>query len=190
MPTCQYQIIDLINKLDIGDVDNYGTDKICIHSYDRVYGPVLNRFKNRPGTMLEIGVRFGGSSVLWRNLLPNFRLELVDSEIENFYEGYRDLLPNSSLIEADAYTTETVDHYRNLHPDGYDVIIEDGPHTLETQIYAVQNYCNLLKPGGVLVVEDISEIEHIDELCMHIPQEYAYKTFDLRGVKGRYDDIA
>ena len=190
MSTCQYQILDLINQLGIGDIDNNGTDKISVHTYDRVYGPVLNRFKNKSGTLLEIGVRFGGSSVLWRHLLPNFRLELVDSQTENFYERYRELLSNSSLIQADAYTTEAVEHFRNLHPDGYDVIIEDGPHTLETQIYAVQNYCNLLKPGGVLVVEDISEIEHIDELIKHIPGGYTYETFDLRGVKGRYDDIA
>lgn len=190
MPSCQYQIIDLINNLGIGDVDNNGTDKISVHTYDRVYGPVLNRFKNKSGTLLEIGVRFGGSSVLWRNLLPRFNLELVDSQTSNFYEGYKDLLANTSLIEADAYTTETVEYYRNLHPEGYDIIIEDGPHTLETQIYAVQNYSRLLKPGGVLVVEDIGDIEHIDELIKHIPMGYSFEYFDLRGIKGRYDDIA
>ena len=94
MLTCQYQILDLINQLGIGDIDNNGTDKISVHTYDRVYGPVLNRFKNKSGTLLEIGVRFGGSSVLWRHLLPNFRLELVDSQTENFYERYRELLSN------------------------------------------------------------------------------------------------
>ncbi len=190
MPNCQYQIIDLINNLGIGDPNNGGTDKIFTHTFDRVYGPVLNRFKNKPGVLLELGARFGGSAMLWRHLLPEFRLELVDIEPENFNPAYIPLLTNTQFKHCDAYTQETVNFYKELHPEGYDVIIEDGPHTLDTQIYAVQNYCDLLKSGGVLVVEDISDIEHIDELIKHIPMGHSFEYFDLRGVKGRFDDIA
>lgn len=190
MPSCQQQIIDIINGLGIGDPNNGGTDKIYSHTFDRVYGPVLNRFKNKSGTLLELGVRFGGSAMLWRHLMPNFRLELVDNEPENFNVAYKPYLTNSAFMQADAYTLNTVEHFRNLHPEGYDIIIEDGPHTLDTQIFAVQHYLDLLKPGGVLVVEDIEQIEHVQTLIGHIAPGHTYEIFDLRGVKGRYDDIA
>ncbi len=190
MPTCQYQIIDLINNLGIGDPDNGGTDKISVHTFDRVYGPVFNRFKNRTGTLLELGARFGASAVLWRHLLPNFKLELADIEPENFNPAYVPLLTDTRFRHCDAYTQETVDFYRQLNPEGYDVIIDDGPHTLESQIYSVQNYVDLLKPGGVLVVEDIQSIENVQILISHIQPGHTYEYFDLRSIKGRYDDIA
>jgi glycosyltransferase involved in cell wall biosynthesis len=190
MPSCQYQIIDIINNLGIGDPNNGGTDKIWSHTLDRVYGPILNRFRNKSGTLLELGARFGGSAMLWRHLLPSFKLELVDIDPENFNVAYWPHLHNTGYKHADAYTQETVDYFRQLQPEGYDIIIEDGPHTLETQIYAIEKYSDLLKPGGILVVEDISEIEHIDTLISHIPAGFTYEYFDLRSIKGRFDDIA
>jgi glycosyltransferase involved in cell wall biosynthesis len=190
MPTCQQEIIDIINNLGIGDVDNNGTDKISVHTYDRVYGPVLNRFRKKSGTLLELGSRFGGSAVLWCNLLPNFKLELADIAPENFNLAYRALLPDTNFRHCDAYTSETVQYYRELNPEGYDVIIDDGPHTLESQIYTVQNYLDLLKPGGVLIIEDIEAIENVQTLIGHVTPGHTYEYFDLREIKGRYDDIA
>jgi glycosyltransferase involved in cell wall biosynthesis len=190
MPSCQNQIVDLINNLEIGDVDNFGTDKISIHTYDRVYGPVLNRFRDASGNLLEIGARFGASAVLWRHLLPNFSIDLVDNEPENFNSGYAHYLTNTGFRHSDAYTEETLKYFKDRNPNGYDIIIEDGPHTLESQIFAVTNYTNLLKPGGVLIVEDIDNIENVHTLISHIPSGHTYEYFDLRSVKGRYDDIA
>jgi glycosyltransferase involved in cell wall biosynthesis len=190
MPTCEYQIIDIINNLGIGDVDNNGTDKISIHTYDRAYGPVLNRFKDKEGNLLEIGTRFGASAVLWRHLLPKFKIDIIDNEPENFHAPYGEGLYDTTFTGGDAYKQESVDYFRNIRPEGYDVIIDDGPHTLESQIYTVDFYTELLKPGGIIVIEDIDSTENLQELISRIPAGFTYHTFDLRGIKGRYDDIA
>lgn len=190
MSSCQQQFIDLINGMGIGDVDNHGTDKISVHSYDRVYGPVLNGFVNKTGALLEIGQRFGASTLLFRELLPNFTIEGIDNEPDNFYKPYREKLYNTSLIAGDAYTTEAVERFKQIRPAGYDIIIDDGPHTLESQIFAIEQYAELLKPGGVLVIEDIESVENLHALIKYIRVGYAFEYFDLRSVKNRYDDIA
>ena len=190
MPTCQAHINNLIDTLGIGDPDNGGTDKIFSHSFDRVYGPVLNRFRDKSGTLLELGARFGASAMLWRNLLPDFKIHLADIAPENFNVAYRPHLVNTDFKQCDAYTQETVEYYKNLNPDGYDIIIDDGPHTLESQIFSVVNYTDLLAPGGILVIEDIEVIENVHTLISHIPLGHTYEYFDLRSIKGRYDDIA
>lgn len=189
MPTCQHQIIHLINSLDIGDIDRNGTDKISIHTYDRLYGPTLNRFKDKTGNLLEIGTRFGASAVIWRYLLPKFKIDVIDNEPENFHAEYTKDLYETTLTGGDAYIQESVEYFQKLKPEGYDVIIDDGPHTLESQIFAVENYSKLLKPGGILVIEDIEVIEFIQPLVDKIPPGFTYELFDLRNVKGRYDDI-
>jgi phosphoribosylpyrophosphate synthetase len=55
----------------------------------------------------------------------------------------------------DAFNKKSVSELETKHPDGFDIIIEDGPHTLESQIFAVQNYTQLLKDGGILIIEDV-----------------------------------
>lgn len=73
----------------------------------------------------------------------------------------------------------------------FDIMIDDGPHTLESMIYFITMYSPLMKEDGILVVEDVQQIAWIDILKACTPD--ALKPYievqDRRGVKGRYDDI-
>ena len=191
MPTCEHRIINIINTLDIGDVNNYGTDKISIHPYHLVYGPLLNRFIDKPGKLLEVGTRFGASAVLWHELLPNFNLTIVDVDTSNFHEKNARLLTpeRCELLHADAYTDSFIQYQKEKNPDGYDVITDDGPHTLESHKFAVENFTKLLKPGGILVIEDVLSMENLSELIATVPAGYTYQTFDLRNAGGCYCSI-
>ena len=190
MSSCQSEIIDIIQRLNLNDLYDRGTDKISDHSYDLVYGPTFNRFRDKQGSLLEIGTWNGGSAVVWRHLLPKFALDLVDVDLSQFHENHRAALYDTRIMESDAYTEKTLEHYKSQYPDGLDIIIDDGPHTLESQLFAVTRYTELLKPGGVLVVEDISSPENLQVLINTIPDGFVYNEYDLRHVKGRYDDIA
>lgn len=72
----------------------------------------------------------------------------------------------------------------------FDVIIDDGPHTLESQIQAL-NYRSLLSDGGILIIEDVPDIgRRLLEVKSTLP-EHEQKfiigvSFAL--VSGRYDD--
>ena len=74
---------------------------------------------------------------------------------------------------------------------GFDVIIDDGPHTLESQVFAVKHYLPLLNEGGVFAIEDIQDISHIDILTDAVPEDLKQNivTYDVRETKGRYDDV-
>ena len=49
----------------------------------------------------------------------------------------------------------------------------------------------MLKPNGVLIIEDIQDIQHVDALTSALPEELqqCVQIFDNRSSRGRYDDI-
>jgi len=73
----------------------------------------------------------------------------------------------------------------------FDIMIDDGPHTLESMIFFIENYSKLLEDDGILVVEDVQSIEWIEQLTNVVPEnlkKYIF-VYDLRENKDRYDDI-
>ena len=188
--SCRDEMISILNEYNLNDLYNKGTDKITDHSYDFVYGPTLCRFRDKKGSLLEIGTWNGGSAVLWRKLLPNFTLDLVDNDLSQFNHEYLSVLTDTQYDQRDAYTHQSLQYYKNKRPDGYDIIIDDGPHTLDSQLFVVTSYVELLKPGGVLIIEDIASIENMQYLIDNIPTGYNGSKYDLRHIKNRFDDIA
>jgi hypothetical protein len=69
--------------------------------------------------------------------------------------------------------------------------MDDGSHHLEHQKFFIEHYSKLLTDDGMLVVEDIADINYLTELFAAVPVELRPFTFliDRRLVKGRSDDI-
>jgi len=121
-----------------------------------------------------------------------FNLVLIDNQNqvhpaiwEKLYVGRYD------YIEVDAFTNDTITLLQQKYSDGFDIIIEDGPHDITTQTFALTEYSKLLKPGGTLIIEDIQDIDSIAPMMSSI-NSADYKTldfYDLRSNKGRYDDL-
>ena len=188
-------LTDIVEKYDInGDDKDGGTDKNTSHSYFDVYEELLSPYKDKKGSILEIGVYRGGSLLLWSDYFKNFEicgLEVIDrvgDKVRNSLDSNR---VNFSLI--DAYNTDCITFLNEKYENGFDVIIDDGPHTLESQLTFIELYLDLLKPDGVLIIEDVQRIEDVSEFISKIPNsdvfDYEYIPYDLRNVKGRYDDI-
>lgn len=191
--SCSDKIVELLDKLNINGHDKPGgTDKNTNHSYVDVYGNALSKYVTKAGALLEIGVQYGGSSLLWHELLPNFKLCLVDNEdkMHDHIKQKLDPLRINYLIR-DAYDQYTMRDVKNLHPNGFDIIIDDGPHTLKSQGQCIDLYLGLLKTEGCLIIEDIASIEYAQELYEMVPKvkHIEAEIVDLRGVKGRFDDI-
>jgi hypothetical protein len=56
---------------------------------------------------------------------------------------------------------------------------------------AIKQYLPLLNPGGIFVIEDVQSMDWTNELRALVPASdlpYVY-VLDLKGNKGRYDDI-
>lgn len=129
-----------------------GTDKQYPHSYlDEFYSRKLvgRRSLER---ILEIGIANGASLALWAYALPNCKVIGVD--IQKINSPHPELLKISNVdtLVADAYS----DSFLSILNEKFDLIIDDGPHTLSSQVRAVQLYSRRLNPNGMLVVEDIA----------------------------------
>ena len=174
-------------------IARYGhTDKDTWHSYVDSYEKLLEPFKNKACNVLEIGVFEGGSAILWHEYLPQSQLVLVDIQNRIAPKIQIAMDPKRwNLHIRDAYREDTVAELQKKWPEGFDVIIDDGPHSLDSQIFVIESYLKLLKKGGVLVIEDIALIDHISVLSAKIPaeQQLQVEIIDLRRLKNREDDV-
>lgn len=71
----------------------------------------------------------------------------------------------------------------------FSVIIDDGPHTIESQKFFAGHYTKLLAVNGIAIIEDVQRPEDIETLKSEAPVGISCEHFDLRNVNGRYDDI-
>ena len=183
------ELIEILNKHQINGFEyEGGTDKATDHSYDTFYCKEFERFKNMQGTLLEIGSFNGGSGLLWHEYLPFIKIVMTDIQ-DNIPKKIKDKLNRSEFILMDGYQKESIKAIKNKYPDGFDIIVEDGPHNLETQMFALKEYSKLLKKGGVLIIEDIQSESDLNELLTVKLRGKTIEVVDLRHIKNRYDDL-
>lgn len=171
-------------------LDKY-TDKTTTHSYGAIYQKLFNELTlEKNPSVLEIGVNFGGSILLWQKMIQEG--SIVGIDIENrMPTEIAQKLDNSMvhLLFADAYSSATVDSLREKFGCEFDLIIDDGPHALQSQCSFAEKYLTMLGKHGVAVIEDIQEESWIEKIASFIPGGMNYEVVDLRAAKGRYDDL-
>lgn len=171
--------------------NGYDTDKFTDHSYLEPYEKLLNHLKYEQVDILEIGVWTGGSIQLWSDFFVNGNVYGID--IRSQQQINQNLLHNPKnvklYLESNAYDKEFID--KNLSEMKFDIIIDDGPHTLQSMIFLVEQYSKILKNNGVLVIEDVQDFSWIEILKQHTPEHLKQfvRVLDLRYVKNKYDDI-
>lgn len=159
------------------------SDKNSLHSYLPAYNVILESIlaKNPQPTILEVGVQRGGSLIMWKHAMPEATVYGADiSPCPNVLKGV-----DVKYICGDAYS-EAFLKFMRVNSLSFDFIVEDGSHTPEHIMWAAAHYPQLLKKGGVLVIEDIPSQECLDMLKSKYPEG---NVIDLRTVKKRYDDI-
>ena len=165
----------------------YDTDKNTDHSYiDYIYEDLLIKLKDSATAILEIGIYHGGSILLWQEYFSTASIHGID--VSNI-----DLSPYSinNRIKTfcdDAYSDKFI---TSIEDKFYDLIIDDGPHTIESMRIFVSKYLSKVKDSGYLILEDIQDISWVEDIKNHIDKSISNYVilYDLRPIKGRYDDI-
>jgi len=182
-------------------IDNKLTDKNTSHSYIEIYEKVLNKKKYGYNNILEIGIgepfhdnRNGGSIKLWYDYFKNsiiYGIDIID--ISKINEKIKNIDRIKLLTNVDAYNIDFINDKFINNNIKFDIMIDDGPHTLESMIFFIKNYLPLLRKDGVLIIEDIPDMEWTNVLISSISNELidkiTYKIYDLRHIKNRWDDI-
>ena len=166
------------------------TDKGSAHTYTGMYEGILSQYKNKDCTLLEIGVQSGGSALLWSRYLPNAKFSFAD--IDQVNPLVLDMIGDKCIFHlGDAYSDYGSNAIKSARPDGFDIIIDDGPHTLQSMIECIRRYLPIVKKEGYLIIEDVQDISWCDILKNEVPLEYRknIEIVDTRNFKNRYDDI-
>lgn len=162
---------------------NY-TDKNTVHSYLPVYEQLLAPFykSNIPFNMLEVGIQRGGSILAWCKAFPNATVIGVDCQ-----KTVSINLPNFKESITNAYCEEFLEM---IPANSQDFIIEDGSHAYQDLLFAARHFPSLLKKGGILVLEDIPDINWIPKIrALATQQGCLVQVLDLREKKKRWDDV-
>ena len=119
--------------------------------YLDLYHRHLETFRGHPVTVLEIGVQSGGSLRMWRDYFgPSARVIGVD--VDPRCAQLAD--PDTTIVigdQADAEFMASLAH--RFGP--FDVIIDDGGHTMLQQARTLDVLWPAMRTGGVLIVEDV-----------------------------------
>ena len=177
--------------------DNQRTDKDTIHSYLDTYQNLFEKKKTTATHVLEVGIgphlhSNGGSIMMWANYFINAEVYALDIiPIDNIYN---DLFHHSRLrvfAGTNAYDPLFFKNHFLTKSPRFDIVLDDGPHTLESMVAFVVLYSQILKEDGILVIEDVQDITWIDTLKKFTPDNLKpfIQVYDLRKNKGRYDDI-
>lgn len=183
--------------MKLTEINNEYTDKNTRHSYLPLYDNLLFPIKNTALSVLEIGIgdfreKNGGSLLLWLKYFTKAKIYGID--ILPKTRVLDSLINNENIIlynETNAYDNKFVKDNFIEQNIKFDFILDDGPHTLESQQDFIKLYLPLLKENGILIIEDIQHIEYLDDL-KNITPEYLHKyikVYDRRHIKSRIDDI-
>lgn len=172
--------------------ENQKSDKGTTHDYISAY--YNNEFTSKRFdsiNLLEIGIHRGLSLKLWKDWFVNANIFAIDpcQEVSILQEVIDEVnkRENVKIIKDDAYSQ----HILNMFEDAsIDYIIDDGPHTLESQIYSIKHWLKKIKKGGKLIIEDIQSISDLNRLILEANEtDMKWEVYDMRNNKGRYDDI-
>ena len=164
------------------------TDKNTTHTYTPVYHDLFKDIRHKKLNILELGICTGGSLQLWNEYFPNSHILGMDVTYQLLKQGMNE--PRIQYILRDAYSHDTINKYKS-NGMKFDIIIDDGPHTKESQEICAEHYPQFLKDDGILVIEDIQSFDDVFDICDRFPKDTNKKPYivDLRYCKGRYDDI-
>ena len=166
---------------DIWEKSQVKSDKGDVHSYLEIYDLLFAKFAQEKVRLLEIGVLNGGSLPMFQEFFQ------IGSEIH----GIENQTVNAALNGVAVF-------FGNAYTDGmlsvlgeYDIIIDDGSHNVQDVEFFVTWYLDKVKPGGLLIVEDIQPEVNQENLLKLVPEEYRKSSFfvDCKQSKGRYDDM-
>lgn len=165
--------------------DNYNTDKNTIHSYGAIYADILAKYIHAPGTLLELGVKFGGSCSAFKAALKCFNIIGVD-RTDQVDPKYRN---DFHLIKGNLFSADVLDELKTHY---YDIIIDDMSHNISDIILAFNILNERLKPGGHYIIEDIHDVVTMTSLFNTYSSNlnmFDIKYVDRRNIKNTRDDF-
>jgi hypothetical protein len=154
---------------------NYPSDKDTSHNYLPVYQEEFAQTKNIK--MLELGVCYGGSLILWDGFF-------IDSEIH----GIDNVKHTDKSIPGIMHWGNYQDIFNDFDDNYFDYIVNDSLHYAEDQIEAFDLYYSKVKSGGKFFMEDVPNKEHLEIILKHL-DKYSVRVWNMNTTSKFQDSI-
>lgn len=149
----------------LGDLfAKHGSDKSTRHDYHRLYGAILPLFRQAP-RILEVGLGSNNTEIA-----SNMG---IDGRPGASLRAFKEFWPDAIVDGADIDKTIRVDGCRVFYVDQtnpgtfqsikaegeltYDLIIDDGLHSPDANLYTLDFALSALSNDGIVLIEDIPE---------------------------------
>ena len=120
-------------------------------SFTPFYSKHLESCREEFTKVLEIGVLFGNSLMLWNEYFPNAKIHGADIDLSRVLSCAK----NFPMLRIDQSKRSDLKRLISVYGDNFDLIIEDGGHKMEQQQVSFGYLFEKLKPGGYFILEDI-----------------------------------
>lgn len=157
----------------------YGADTLG-QGYTSHYAKLLEGVRYDIKKVLEIGVETGKSHRMWLEYFPNAIIYGMDIFNEDDRSGYVEELhrlqkgnphlDRSIMFEGDQSNADDLQRFLSEYGADFDIIIDDGGHTMEQMQTSLNYLWNSVKPGGFYVIEDLHSCSN------QWPTLYGYKV--------------
>ena len=126
--------------------DKCASDHNYVELYEKFFSPVRTQAKR----VLEIGVWRGDSLRLWEEYFPSARIFGIDINDSSRYNTDRII-----TAIADQANREQLGQFIEAHGSDFDIVIDDGGHTMEQQQTSFGFLFPHVRSGGIYIIEDV-----------------------------------
>ncbi len=149
--------------------------------YTSFYNLFFFHLINKKCSVAEIGIEKNASTKMWRKYFKKGSIDCFEIDKEKINYAKKDKLKNVKYHYIDVSKTNVINAQFKKVKKKYDLIIDDSTHYFDHQINIITNVYKYLKPGGVLVIEDIYKFK----------KEYAEQMYfeKLKNVKKYFSYI-
>ncbi|MBT7545416.1 MAG: class I SAM-dependent methyltransferase [Kordiimonadaceae bacterium] len=180
-------LAQILVDLDLNLCSNpRGTDKGDYKSYvSEFYESEFSKRRLKNNRLIEIGVRSGASLALWANYFLSIEIIGVDIvEVGSPVGPVKEYLdyPSVQFCCKDAYSQDVADTFKG----DFSILIDDGPHSISSQIRFLELYLPKLAEDGVLIIEDIlRSYRDCYKLMKALPKgkKYLFEMYDFDSIK-------
>jgi hypothetical protein len=136
--------------------DKARTDTMTRHNYTHYYFPLFESARLEPLRLFEVGIGTGASLRGWKEFFPHASIFGADINAKTLFTEER-----VSTFHCDMGSKESVVSLWS-NPAlmrRFDIIVDDGRHTPESQDTFFENSIHKLARGGVYIIEDVRSHE-------------------------------
>ena len=120
-----------------------------LHFYRRL----ILGLERTPRSILEIGVKGGGSTALWKTLFPTATVVGLDRKLKRWLDPGR-TTDGVVYVEGDQTDAALLKQLAADHGP-FSLVIDDGSHVSDDQVEAIRRLVRHVEPGGFYVIEDV-----------------------------------